>query len=409
MKTISRLFLSTYLLLAGTSFSLGQVDESLFKAHIDTLCSDSLAGRGYVLDGHLKASNYVAKQFARMGLVALGDSYFQEFDMTVNTVPLGGMRMSMGARSFEEGRDYIMKSCSGPISGLFELCYAQNPKELERLLKKGDRYWKNRALVYPKELWNAGLSDYALANIDKPAVHVVLSDGLLLSVSSSQSCAPTIVLKKDLWRGQKQIRLKLQPVVKSVVSRNVIAVHEGQVKDTFMIVCAHYDHLGMQGNAIYRGANDNASGTAMMLCLADSVTKTQERYGTIFIAFGGEEAGLIGSRYYVANPVLPLAGTRFVLNLDLWGSGSKGVAVVNATEHPSWYEGFVHSARLFSVDVQKRGPAPNSDHYPFTLKGVPTFFIYAKGDVGGYHDVNDVPEALEEGEFARMFRLLWDF
>jgi Zn-dependent M28 family amino/carboxypeptidase len=129
----------------------------------------------------------------------------------------------------------------------------------------------------------------------------------------------------------------------------------------------------------------------------------------MFIAFGGEEAGLVGSRYFVANPVLPLSQARFVLNLDLWGSGSKGVAVVNATEHPEWYASFLHSAGLFNVDVQKRGPAANSDHYPFVNAGVPAFFIYAKGDVGGYHNIGDTPDKLEQGEFYRMFKLLWDF
>ncbi len=405
-----RLLLSIYLLLFGMNIASAQVNEQKFMAHIDTLCSDSLAGRGYVLDGHIKASNYVAKEFQRLGLKTVGDSYFQSFPMTVNTVEVGGMRMDMDGRSFVEGRDYIMKSCSKPIVGSsIKLRYAGSAKELGRLLKKSKKYWATHGLVYRQELWNAGLGDEVLANIGKPAVNVVLSEGLMLSVSSTQRCSPTIVLKEELWEGQQHVGLRLEPKVKSIVSRNVIGFHEGVVKDTFMIVCAHYDHLGMQGAAIFRGANDNASGTAMMLCLADSMSRLQEQYSTMFIAFGGEEAGLIGSKYYVANPILPLDQTRFVLNLDLWGSGSKGVAVVNATEHPDWYASFLHSAELFNVGVQKRGPAANSDHYPFVNAGVPAFFIYAKGDVGGYHNIGDTPDKLEQGEFYKMFKLLWDF
>ena len=87
---------------------------------------------------------------------------------------------------------------------------------------------------------------------------------------------------------------------------------------------AHYDHLGMMGTtAIMNGANDNASGTAMMLTLMEYYSKNKPEYSLLFIAFGGEEAGLIGSKFYVENPTVPLKKIKSLLlfwqiqNLDL--------------------------------------------------------------------------------------------
>ncbi len=80
------------------------------------------------------------------------------------------------------------------------------------------------------------------------------------------------------------------------------------IPDSFLVFSAHYDHLGQMGKDIYfPGANDNASGTSMLLNLAKYYSQNRPKYSVLFIAFGGEEAGLIGSEYYVKNPLVPLS------------------------------------------------------------------------------------------------------
>jgi aminopeptidase YwaD len=134
-------------------------------------------------------------------------------------------------------------------------------------------------------------------------------------------------------------------------------------------------------------------------------------YSVLFIAFGGEEAGLIGSRYYVEHPVVPLEQTRFVLNLDLMGFGSKGGTVVNATVFTKEFARLdsLNRAGGYLPELKVRGKAANSDHYPFSERGVPAFFLYLMGGPGHYHDIDDRPETLDWQGLKGTYRLLMEF
>ena len=106
--------------------------------------------------------------------------------------------------------------------------------------------------------------------------------------------------------------------------------------DSFIFITAHYDHLGGMGKDTYfPGANDNASGDALLLSLAKYYVAHPAKYSIGFILFAGEEAGLVGSKYYTENPIVPLKNIRFLINTDLAGTGDEGITVVNATEFPN--------------------------------------------------------------------------
>jgi Zn-dependent M28 family amino/carboxypeptidase len=188
---------------------------------------------------------------------------------------------------------------------------------------------------------------------------------------------------------------------------------KGRIKpDSFIIVCAHYDHLGQMGKkAIFQGANDNAAGVAMLLDLAKYYQNHPAPYTLVFIAFAGEEAGLIGSYYFVNHPLCDLSKTRFVLNLDLVGTGETGITVVNATEYKQEFALLesINSQNHYLNEIKKRGKAANSDHYFFTEAGVPSFFWYQGGPRTAYHDVEDVPETLTLFAYDATFLLARDF
>ena len=104
------------------------------------------------------------------------------------------------------------------------------------------------------------------------------------------------------------------------------------IPDSFIVLTGHYDHLGHMGKDTYfPGANDNASGISMLLNLAKhySEFKGENKYSILFIAFGAEEAGLIGSKYFVNHPIFPLTNIKFLINMDLMGTGEEGLMVVN--------------------------------------------------------------------------------
>jgi Zn-dependent M28 family amino/carboxypeptidase len=171
--------------------------------------------------------------------------------------------------------------------------------------------------------------------------------------------------------------------------------------------------LGRVGNAYFPGANDNSSGISMMLELANfySQKENQPEYSIVFMAFSAEEAGLIGSKYYVNNPLFPLSKIKFLINLDLLGTGDDGVMVVNATKFSTQFKLLIQvneDSKLLPA-VKQRGPAANSDHYYFTEKGVPAFFIYTLGGIAAYHDIYDKAETLPLTKFKEVFSLLTGF
>jgi Zn-dependent M28 family amino/carboxypeptidase len=162
----------------------------------------------------------------------------------------------------------------------------------------------------------------------------------------------------------------------------------------------------------FPGANDNASGVGMLLYLAQELSlKRDTNFNYVFIAFGAEEAGLVGSHYFVEHPLFDLKKIRFLLNTDIMGSGEEGITVVNATLFKPEFD------RLTELNlegnnlpqVKSRGPAANSDHYFFTEKGVPAFFVYTMGPNKHYHDIEDKAEALSYAAFEPLAQLLLGF
>jgi len=180
-----------------------------------------------------------------------------------------------------------------------------------------------------------------------------------------------------------------------------------------VLITAHYDHLGRMGKKVFfPGAHDNASGTAMITDLARYFADNPPEISVLFIAFSAEETGLEGSYYYSENPVVPLENTLFSLNLDIIGSGSTGIKVVNGKVLPDYFNILkrINTQNNYVKKVGKRGEAANSDHYHLYRMGVSAFFIYTTGDeYTEYHTVNDKAEGLPLTAYDGLFRLVSDF
>ena len=167
----------------------------------------------------------------------------------------------------------------------------------------------------------------------------------------------------------------------------------------------------MMGEAIFPGANDNASGVAMLLSLANYFSDKSPKYNLVFMAFGAEEAGILGSKYYVENPLFPLQDIKFVLNLDIMGTGDEGITVVNGTQHKKQFKllSDINKKHKYLPKIKIRGRAANSDHYWFSQLGIPSFFIYTMGGIKAYHDIYDRAETLPMSEFNDLYHLLIEF
>jgi Zn-dependent M28 family amino/carboxypeptidase len=149
----------------------------------------------------------------------------------------------------------------------------------------------------------------------------------------------------------------------------------------------------------------------MLLSMANYFKQNPSDCNILFIAFAGEEAGLVGSEYFVNHPTMKLKKIDFLINLDIMGSGEEGITVVNATNYETEFARLqtINEENKFLVQIKKRGPTKNSDHYWFTTKNVPAFFIYTQGPNKNYHDIFDTYENLSFVEYQDITSLLVKF
>lgn len=179
-------------------------------------------------------------------------------------------------------------------------------------------------------------------------------------------------------------------------SQNVCGYLPGET-DTMIVFTAHYEHLGMHGDTIFFGAHDNASGTAAVLDLARSLANERStqsaKYTFVFLFFGGEESGLVGSRHFADNPLVDMSKVKLLANLDLFCGGDEGLMVVNANNPATKpYVDLldsINSRHRFAAKIGRRDNAANSDHW-FLSRHCPAIFIYTLGGpYGGYHSPDD--------------------
>lgn len=396
-------------------------DLARARQTIRALTAPALHGRGYVQGGDRQAAAYLRQRFAQLGLQPLAPDYTQPFTLDVNTFP-GALALSVDQRPLQPGTDFIADPASGPgnVSGaivrLDTLIFTE-----EVVRQRWQRQpLRHRVLVLRQADARrlSTLPPALAAHLDEAAALITLvPQKLTASLAPQQTPQPRLQVLAARWpasaaRVSLQVEATLQ---RSYQTQNIIGYLPGRTQpDSFLVVTAHYDHLGTMGRTAYfPGANDNASGTAMLLELAAHYAQPANRpaYSLVFIAFGAEEAGLLGSQYFVEHPLVPLARIRFLVNLDLLGTGDEGLTVVNGRllEAPFRLLTQLNDAGRFVPGLAARGRAASSDHFPFAERGVPAFFLYTRGGITAYHDVYDRAETLPLTAFTGVFGLLTQF
>jgi hypothetical protein len=396
-------------------------DMERAKATLRTLCSPAFHGRGYVNGGDRIAATYIRGQFQEIGLKPFDSSFFRPFTIEINTFPKK-VSLQLDHQKLEPGKDFIVNPVAqggrgrGKIVLLDTLIFtSENARKtfMQQNFKRNVMVYESRHFSKLTEL----PLDYLNKMHEAKALIELQKDKLTASVSTAQqSHAAFEMVKKDLNPASKTAKFRLDAkFIKNYQTQNVIGYVTGKTNpDSYIVLTAHYDHLGRMGKDTYfPGANDNASGTTMLLELARYYARPENQpdESIVFMAFAAEEAGLLGSKYYTEHPVFPLKQIKFLLNLDLMGTGEDGITVVNSLKLPDEFAILtrINSEKNYLTKVNKRDNAPNSDHYFFTRKGVKAFFIYAMGGPKFYHDIYDRPETLPLTKFQEMFGLITDF
>ncbi|MBP6665163.1 MAG: M28 family peptidase [Chitinophagales bacterium] len=396
-------------------------DLSLARQVIDTLCSPIMCGRGYSNNGNTNAAQYIAAQFAQIGLQTPPNlpTYQQPFTVSANTFS-GAMHVAINQKTLVAGQDYQINPSSVGKKGTFDLKIITAKQLLnDRLFKKLLHTRNNKKALlfdYPDSLaTRLNPKQEQLSNaLDAPLYLHLTNQKLTWHISTQANQATQLTLKQDaLPMSPKTVTVDIDNEQGTHQTANVVGFVRGTAQpDSFLVFTAHYDHLGQMGRDTYiPGANDNAAGVAMLLDLARYFVQKPARYSILFIAFSAEELGLLGSQYYVENPIFPLKNIRFLVNTDIVGTGNEGITVVNATEFSADFAQLktLNDTLQLLPQIKLRGKAANSDHYPFYEKGVHCFFIYTLGGIKAYHDIYDRPETLPLTKFTELKQLIIAF
>ncbi len=402
--------LCAHLLIWFSAF--GQDLESV-KSMVSDLTDSTMAGRGYVQSGGDVASTYIAAKFDSLSVETIQGKRFQPFSFNVNTFPTSITCITQ-TDTLVQGRDFIVQAGSGTTKGYYRAVNLDSTHfqmALDTVLGGRDvAVIKMEGINSADEV--AHLFDFQNHQLHIRPVVLVQPGKTTWSVSPRTSQYATVEIDgRSLTDTIADILIDVVSEEITYEARNVLGKIAGESSDSCFVFTAHYDHLGMMGDAIFPGASDNASGVATMLDLSGYYAKNKPCYDIYFIAFAGEEAGLVGSKYFVDHPLIELSQVSFLINVDLMGSAAKGITLVNGKLYPD------RMKRLAEINeeiegvprIKLRGKAANSDHYWFSERGVPSVFIYTEGNAKAYHDVNDTPDGLDWANYDGMFTLITEF
>ena len=417
------------------------------KADISFLASDALEGRGTPSRGLEIASEYIAAQFRRAGLDPAGDDgYFQTAGYENVTPNTEGMEFAVHAggntvKAKSNGMG-LLQPAAVDLSDIAIVKAAGMDAAALAALNADEVRGKVLVLDFPAGT-NAMMARRQLPGIAtrlQPALVVLLCSGPQPTGTTARmreaAAAPAVLMVWDeevrtaLGAGRTEpvdARASVHiaaPATTGVKLRNVIGVMRGSdpaLRETYVLVTAHYDHLGIRGSGagdhIFNGANDDASGTASVIEVANALAAlpAKPKRSIVFITFFGEELGLVGSRYYGAHPVFPLAKTVADLNLEQLGrtdvDGGSSVGLVNVTgfDFSTLTDDVVQAGEQTGLRVVKNEQLnerffAQSDNQALADAGVPAHTLSVGYMFPDYHRASDEWSKIDYANLALVDR-----
>ncbi|MCF8372751.1 MAG: M20/M25/M40 family metallo-hydrolase [Bacteroidales bacterium] len=439
--------------------------------HINYLASDSLAGRKPGTAGDSLAASYIRNKFSEFGLKLMGQNGYQYFDAVTNAHAGESCSIHLGTTELKLNEDFVPYSFSENGEVKAEAVFVGYGFDIDEDSLKWNDYtgvdvngkWAIMLREDPElDISNSKFIPYSdertkvLAAKDHGAAGVIFvsgvavdkNDGLIkifYDKSRGRTGVPVVNIKRSVLNEyfkqagipstleelENEINEKrtvnsffvplemdanIEVIQDEARTQNVVAVLESTKSEhssDFIVVGAHYDHLGMGGpgsgsrmpdtTAVHNGADDNASGVAGVIELAGKLAsiRNELKRNIIFVAFSGEEMGLLGSKYFVDNPLVDLKQIKAMINFDMIGRldstkslmiGGTGTAIETDTLIKSLAEKYPFKMKYATEGVGA------SDHSSFYGKDIPVFF-FTTGAHSDYHTPNDDCEFINpEGE-----------
>jgi len=431
-----------------------EITQQEIKEYIGYLASDDLKGRKPGTEGDSLSASYIRQKFEDAGLKLLADNGYQYFDVITKVEAGDKNSFEINGEKAEMNKDFVPLGFSGnkgldaevvfagfgfdinddslkwndykdlDVKGKWVMVFRADP-DLDNPMSpyatySNDRYKAMTAVDHGA----AGLIlvntvdfdksdkldkikfDQSISSVQIPVIQITrkLADKILASSGKTvESLEKTLVKtgKSDSFATGQKVNAASDISFKKVKTHNVVGMVRGTKEpDEYIVIGGHYDHLGMGGPgsgsrkpdtvAVHNGADDNASGTAGVIELAQKIAENPLETSVIFIAFSSEELGLIGSKYFVNNPLVDLKKVKAMINMDMIGrlDSLKRLSIGGtgtAAEADSILDITLKNYD-FEVARNPQGSGP-SDHSSFYFENIPVLFITT-----GVHDQYHTPE-----------------
>ncbi|HEU5366201.1 MAG TPA: M20/M25/M40 family metallo-hydrolase [Hanamia sp.] len=384
------------------------------KTEINYLASDKLEGRRTGTPGEKLAYEYLSSEFGKTGLIPKGEgnTFLQAFDINEGKEILPSTHLKINDTALKAGDDFFpfMFSAEGTAKGGASLSFKEKGmpwfwdiKESLQENKDNPHFdlkeaIKNKAIEYANKgasaliVFNSGNEKDDLKFDGKSKIAPVKIPVVYLTKNASQ---------KYLSDNSADLQIDLHTAFgdKKRTGHNVIGYLDNGAPHT-IIIGAHYDHLGYGEDhnslgtgkpEIHNGADDNASGTAVVLELAKILKNSKLKNNNyLFICFSGEELGLLGSKYFTEHPTVPLEAVNYMMNCDMVGrlnDSTPAITIGGYGTSPEWSKILPQKTQSLNVKFDSSGIGPG-DHTSFYLKNIPVLFFFT-GMNPDYHKPTD--------------------
>ena len=472
MKKLSTIFLtillSVKIIPQIVDSGLESIKSEELLQTVKILASAEFDGRLPGSEGYNKAANFASDRFAKIGLLPSGDEgFFQYLNVEyikIDTPAVFNLIMNNKSYPYALGKDFVLRGFTGagnlnlPVAfcgygiSRADLGYDDyekiNVKDKVVMVFKQNPSWKIKDSAwgkeYPREKSRVaydhdarGILFVSRPNDEKPQpligsvmhgegeqldsfpqLHISLeaaNDFLSLINMSINECQTKIDQGKatvSFLTGRKaEIKVNAH-YEKSAKTMNVVGKIEGsdpELKEEYLIIGAHLDHVGSQAGLLFPGANDNASGSAGVLELAEAFQKSElkPRRSILFVLFASEEQGLFGSKHFVENLKIDTNKIEAMINLDCIGYGDS-IQVGNGKSSPElWSLARKIDKENLNLVVEDTWGGGGADATPFHEKGIPSLYFVSKNSYDHLHLPTDTPETLNRDLLEKIVRLVY--
>ena len=451
---------------AQNSTGLSEINKEDLIKNVRILTSPDFDGRLPGSNGYINAAKFAADKFYELGLWYAGDEqYFQYLNVEYNKIKSPAVFKTIvdgDTVNGELGKDFVLRGFTGSnsftlpvvfcgygisrpdlyyddyaginVKNKIVMVFKQNPKWKNDDKDWGTNYPREKSLVAKKH-GAKGILFLSLPNdekpqpligsvmhgegeqpLDFPQLHISLdaANSLLSKTGFSISDCQTKIDEKKKPLSMNLIT-KAQIEVNAVYKKNartmnVVAMLEGideKLKEEYVIIGAHLDHVGSQAGLLFPGANDNASGSAGVLEIAKAFVKggIQTKRSVIFVLFASEEQGLNGAKHFVENWKKGYDKIPAMINLDCIGYGDS-IQVGNGKSAPNLWEITNEiDETSFNSMVERTWNGGGADATPFHEKGVPSLYFVTTNSYDHLHLPTDKVETLNPVLYEKVVRL----